>query len=169
MINYSNSTTTFDFKDSLLEAVNIHNHNIHTSTGYRPIDIINNTDEEIYLQVMENIKNKLNYSNREHDDINIGTHLLIKPQVHKIDKRIIAKMKVKSRINKIPATVINNYGGGLLVVSIDISDYEFEQNEVLFINYNLCNIISDEQWNAIIKDSKKNNSQNKDKKKNLNI
>ena len=56
MMDYCNSTTSFDFKDSLLEAVNIHNHNIHTSTGYRPIDIINNTDEEIYLQVMENIK-----------------------------------------------------------------------------------------------------------------
>ena len=78
-------------------------------------------------------------------------------------------MKVKSRINKIPATVVNNYGGGLLVVSIDISDYEFEQNEVLFINYNLCNIISDDQWNAIIKDSKKNNSKNKDKKKKTKI
>ena len=95
MIDYSNSTTTFDLKDSLLEAVNKHNHNIHTSTGYRPIDIINNTDEEIYLQVMENIKNKLNYANREHDDINIGTYLLVKPQVHKIGKRIIVKkMKV---------------------------------------------------------------------------
>ena len=74
----------------MLEAVNIHNHNIHTFTGYRPIDIINNTDEEIYLQVMENIKNKLNYENREHDDINISTYFLIKPQVHKIGKRIIA-------------------------------------------------------------------------------
>ena len=56
MIDYSNSTTTFDLKNSLLEAINIHNHNIHISTGYRPIDIINNTDEEIYLQVMENKK-----------------------------------------------------------------------------------------------------------------
>ena len=78
-------------------------------------------------------------------------------------------MKVKSRINKIPATIVNNYGGGLFVVSIDISNYEFDQNEVLFINYNLCNIISDEQWNTIIKDSKNNNSKNKDKKKKLKI
>ena len=155
MIDYSNSTEPFDLKNSLLEAVNIHNHNIHSSTGYRPVDIINNTDEEIYLQVMNNIKNKLNYENKVHDDINIGAHLLIKPQVHKIGNRILAKkLKVKSRINKIPATVVNNYGGGLLVVSIDISDYEFEKNEQLFVNYNLCNLISEEQWNIIIKNSK---------------
>lgn len=60
MMDYSNSTTFFDLKNSLLEEVNIHNHNIHTSTSYRPIDIINNIDDEIYLQVMENIKKNLN-------------------------------------------------------------------------------------------------------------
>lgn len=64
-------------------------------------------------------------------------------------------MKVKSRFNKIPATVVNNYGGRLFFVSIDIPDYEFEQYEILFINYNLCNLISDGKWNAIIKNSKK--------------
>ena len=150
----------------MLEAVNIHNHNIHSSTGYRPIDIINNTNEDIYLEVMNNIAKKLNYDNREHDNIKIGTHLLIKPQVHKVGNKIISKkLKDKSRLNKIPATVVNNYGGGLLVVSIDISDYEFEANEVLFINYNLCDLISDEQWNVIISNMKNNNSQNKDKKK----
>ena len=40
---------------------------------------------------MENIKKKLNYENREFDDINIGTHLLIKPKAHKIGKRITGK------------------------------------------------------------------------------
>ena len=73
-------------------------------------------------------------------------------------------MKVKSRVNKIPATVVNNYGGGLLVLSIDISDYEFEKNEVLFANYNLCDLISDEQWNIIIKNSKGDKPKKKDKK-----
>ena len=114
---------------------------------------------------MNNIKNKLNYENKDHDDINIGAHLLIKPQVHKIGNRIIGKkFKVKSRLNKIPATVVNNYGGGLLVVSIDISDYEFEKDEVLFVNYNLCDLISDEQWDIIIKNSKGNKHKKKDKK-----
>lgn len=56
MLDYSISTNPFDLKNSLLEAVNIHNHNIHSSTGYRRIDIINNTDDEIYFQEIENIK-----------------------------------------------------------------------------------------------------------------
>ena len=73
-------------------------------------------------------------------------------------------MEVKSRVNKIPTTVVNNYGGGLLVVSIDISDYEFEKDEVLFVNYNLSDLISDEQWDIIIKNSKGNKHKKKDKK-----
>lgn len=56
MIDFSNSTKSFNLKNNLLEVINIHNHNIHSSTGYRPIDIINNIDEEIYLQVIDNIK-----------------------------------------------------------------------------------------------------------------
>ena len=47
---------------------------------------------------MNNINNKLNYEKKDYDDINIGAHLLIKPQVHKIGNRIIGKkLKVKSR------------------------------------------------------------------------
>ena len=60
--------------------------------------------------------------------------------------------------------MVNNYGGGLLVVSIDISDYEFEKDEVLFVNYNLCDLISDEQWDIIIKNSKGNKHKKKIKR-----
>lgn len=44
---YSNSEKNFNLKNSLLEGANIHNHNIHSISGYRPIDIINNMDDEI--------------------------------------------------------------------------------------------------------------------------
>lgn len=37
-------------------------------------------------------------------------------------------MKVKSRLNKIIAIALNNYGGRLLVVEIVISDWELELN-----------------------------------------
>ncbi len=47
MLDCFSSTNPFTLKNSLLEAVNIHNHNIHSSTGYSPIDIINNIDDEI--------------------------------------------------------------------------------------------------------------------------
>ena len=74
---------------------------------------------------MENIK-KLNYENKEHYNIKIGKDLLIKANVHKIGKRIISnKIKFKQRINKIPAIMVNYYGGGLFVVAIDILDFEF--------------------------------------------
>ena len=45
----------FDLKDVLLEAINIHNHNIHSSTGVRHLDI-NNINEDIQKKVLENIE-----------------------------------------------------------------------------------------------------------------
>lgn len=72
-----------------------------------------------------------------------------------MEKNNNKKNKVKSRINKIPATVKNNYGDGLLAVSIDIADYELDKNEILIINYKLCNFISNEQWDSIINEENK--------------
>ena len=56
-MDYGDDITNFNLKLSLLEAVYVHNHNIHRPTGYRPVDLINNKDEVIYKRAMENIKN----------------------------------------------------------------------------------------------------------------
>lgn len=85
---YSNSEKNFNLKNSLLEAVNIH---IHSITGYRPIDIINNMDDEIYNSVFENTKKILIMKKKDYDNIAAGNHLLIKSQVHKVGKKIIKK------------------------------------------------------------------------------
>ena len=37
----------------------IHNHNIHSSTRFRPLDIINNTNEDIMKQVLDNIEKSI--------------------------------------------------------------------------------------------------------------
>lgn len=48
-----------------------------------------------------------------------------------------------------------NYGDdGILAVSIDTSDYKFNKNEIFIIDYKLCNLISNEQWNSIMEDKK---------------
>ena len=54
-----NEDNDADLKDILLEACYIHNNNVHTSTKKKPIDLIKNTDKDIYLEVLENIKNSL--------------------------------------------------------------------------------------------------------------
>ena len=77
-----------NLKDTLLEAVNIHNHNIHTTTGYKPIELINNNDEDIKKKVLENIKKSLKLDNNKYDDIKSGCHILINKNVHKSGKRL---------------------------------------------------------------------------------
>ena len=43
-------------KTSLLEAVEIHNNNKHTTTLFKPIDLINNTDEEKKQILLQGIR-----------------------------------------------------------------------------------------------------------------
>ena len=69
-------------------------------------------------------------------------------------------------INKIPATVLANYSGGLLAVNIDIGNYELENNEQVLVNYKLCNLISQEQWDILIKADSYKNNKNLKKQKN---
>ena len=64
MINYSINPDNFDLNSALLDAIDIHNNNIHTITQYRPVDLLKNTDEQVYLNVLENIK-KINYGSKK--------------------------------------------------------------------------------------------------------
>lgn len=63
---------------------------------------------------------------------------------------ILSKFKKKDRLYKIPATVLGNYSGGLLAISIDVDTYEFDKNEQLLIDYKLCNLINDDECHSII-------------------
>lgn len=59
---------------ALLNAVESHYSNIHTVTGYRPIDLIKNTDEDIYNKVIENIHNK--YKDiMDDNELKLDTHI----------------------------------------------------------------------------------------------
>ena len=169
LLKYAESSKDFNLKDTLLEAVNIHNHNVHSTTGQKPIDIINNKDEELKNKVLENIKKSLKYDQNKYDNIVSGNHLLIKQNVHKSGKRLIAsKFNKKEKIFKLPATVLENYGGGLLAISIDASNYEFDKGEDFIIDYKLCSLISDEQWSIIIQNLKDEDSKNNKKLKKFN-
>jgi hypothetical protein len=73
----------------LLEAVNCHNHNhnIHSTIGFRPCDLINNTNEEIQKKVLDNIKKRFNIDHKEYDNIAEYSHILINQNVHKKEKK----------------------------------------------------------------------------------
>ena len=42
LIEYEKYSKDFNLKNVLLDSVNTHNHNVHSTTGFKPIDIINN-------------------------------------------------------------------------------------------------------------------------------
>ena len=48
---------------------------------------------------------------------------------------IKSKFNNKNRIFKIPVTILENYGGGLLAIKIDKPNYELNKDEELIINY----------------------------------
>ena len=88
----------------------------------------------------------------QYDSIGAGEHILINRHIHKSGKRLVKKKyNNKILINKIPETVLANYSGGLLAVNIDIGNYELENNEQVLVNYKLCHLISQEQWDILMK------------------
>ena len=48
MLDFLDDEDNFDLNNSIVDAINIHNNNIHTSTGYKPIDLFYNTNEEVF-------------------------------------------------------------------------------------------------------------------------
>ena len=112
---YSKYSDNFNIKNALLEIVDNHNNKIHTTTLFKPNELINNQDEKIYIQVMENINKKLNYNKDNYDDLKEGAHVMIKKNCKKSGKRLIYR-KFNLRNDNIIATVLNNYSGGIYIV-----------------------------------------------------
>ena len=96
-------------------------------------------------------------STKEYDDIVSGNHLLINKNVYKSGKNWYCPNSKKDRLFKIPATVLENFGGDLFAFSIDINIYEFEKNEQLFIDYKLCSLMNDKECQSIINTSNDKN------------
>jgi hypothetical protein len=104
------------FKNFIIECVNIHNNNIHTVTGFKQSYLLKNEDEDIYQEVIDNIKNKYKWLEREEDQnyvINIGDHLITKGVPYKLGKTL-KNRKTKFKTFKLPLTVVKNFNCGLI-------------------------------------------------------
>ena len=157
--------------------MNNHNQNIHTVTHYRPIDLLRNTDEEVYNEVLSNIK-KFKYliKNINEDKIKIGNHILIKNNCIKSNKRLITR-KMSIRSDKVIGTISNIFSHGLYSIIVDEIKGLFIEGEELIANYKQIDLITDEEWKLlkdiiseekkekkIIQDRKNNNNKCKNKK-----
>ena len=173
IIDYSKHPENFNLKASLLEAVEIHNNNIHTTTQYRPIELFENTDEEIYEKVIENIKKSWKIKESNDKELKAGDHILIKNHVTKVGKRLVSR-KIKLREYKIPGTITNNYENGFFAIKIDDSVGPFVEGEELIGELKHILLINDNEWNSLMqepieykeKKGKKNSKNKNDKKSN---
>ena len=50
---------------------------------------------------------------------------------------------------------MENYGGGLLAINIDVVNYELYKNKQLINDYKLCEVIKEQQWKNLMQESEK--------------
>ena len=92
----SENINEIDLPNILLDANHTHNYNTHTVTKYRPIDLINNTDNDIYEEVINNIRRKYQSKTNEFKILEKGTKIKLKPGCYKIGRNIkFRKMEIK--------------------------------------------------------------------------
>lgn len=78
LLYYSANPYNFNLKNDILDEFSIHNNKIHTVTNYKPNELINNTNEEVFEKVLENIKNTKPKLNEDDIILNFGNHILVK-------------------------------------------------------------------------------------------
>ena len=59
----------------------------------------------------------------------------------------------KEIIYKISTTILRNYSGRIIAIIINSPNYELDKGEECIIDYNHCTLISQNQWEAIIKEN----------------
>ena len=132
-----------------MDIVQIHNNNIHTVTKYKPLDLINNSDTEIYKNVINNINNKYKIINDSENDLKIGDHVFIKKICIKSGKRIESK-KLNIRDNKVLASVTNVYSSGIYSIKLEENIGKFEEGKELIANAKDSLKLSEEEYGILI-------------------
>ena len=150
IIYYSKNREHFNLKNALLDAVESHNNTIHTINNYRPKDIINNTNEEVYHTVLENIKNSQKFDIDKYNKIDKGIHILIKKNCTLKNNRLTT-IKLNIRNITIAGIITDNQGHGLNSIKIDQNYGNFSKNDEIIAETNQLEIISEKEWTIIMR------------------
>ena len=135
------------FENILLDSINIHNNNIHTSAGFSLSFLLKKEDEGIYDSALDYIKKIYKITEKTNEDfyfLNKDEHLISNNGSYK-NWKIIKWRRTKNKTNKIPLTVPNNYYCGIITVKMHAYLYTFKKDEVLLIEPKNCKLIN-EKW-----------------------
>jgi len=143
----------FDINNVILDAINIHNNNTHTTTKYKPIELFSNTSEEVFNEASNNIDKAFKNKNTYFSEIKKGDKLLLKKGTYP-SRRIIKIRKSKQDIKGTIATCLEDYSGGLLLIKIDETKSFYNEGDELLTDVKYVTSITEDQWNIIIKENK---------------
>ena len=111
---------------------------------------------KVFLKVMDNIKKKLDYKNKNYMELNEGDHIMIKKNCKISGKRLITQ-RINLRNENIIGTILNNFSGGIYSIRVDESFNNYEEGLELIVNDKQIVYLSDKDWKSI-----KNNLKTKD-------
>ena len=159
MLEFIENEGDLDLNNILLDAISIHNNNIHTTTGYKPINLFYNTNENAFNGINKNIEKAFNNKNTYFSEINKGNKLLVNKAIESSGK-MIKIMKNKNYFKDTIATCLQDYSGGLLLllIRIDETQYLHKEGDELFTDIKNVTSITYEQWIKIVNEN--NNKKN---------
>ena len=140
----------FDLEISLVNAIIFHNNRELNSTGYKPVDLRNITDQNIINEVILNIIKSMKRKVDKFSYCVENTLLLVTDDIILKGNRYILK-KIKGKHNFVIPGVLLNYINDDTIkikVSVDIKNSKiFKKDEIINLDINTCRIIDDFGYN----------------------
>ena len=138
-------------EDKLLDIINYHNNTEHSSTKYKPCDLINTTDLELIKRVNENISKTINYAIKhknlylleENEFILINNNIIAKKIMDNDNYEILKKNKKISGEFIIPG-IFKSYTKDYRLKVIIKKDYKkiLKKERIYIISSDLCRLVS---------------------------
>ena len=113
------------------------------------MDLIKNVDQNIYLEVLDNIKMALKRKQLEFTELKKDDYILLKPGCY-LKGRLIAHKKCKNRVISIPAIVIKDYTGGLIGLKPSVDIYNLDSNKEYFTTPDCLTVIDKKQHDILL-------------------
>ena len=161
---FADNPETFNINESLDIVIKKYNNHIHTTTKFTPNEILYFKDEELYNQVLENIKKSFKYIGTEYKNFNEKEKCLLNKKF-KIKKRgdnkktgvlIYDKIKNKNSYGKINVVVLEKKGNNYKIkISKDYDNIKLYKGDLYYVDYKLLQKCSLFVWkNMLNKDGK---------------
>ena len=150
---YTSDEDDYNIDLPLLDAIEFHNYNVHSSTKCKPIDLKDITDIEIIEKVKNNIKNTVGKKIFKNNLLLLekGDKLLINNNITITKTSIILKNKNKKGIYNIPAVFLEYNKYNLLKVEFKKNYLNIiKENDIFNVNNNLIRLVNNDAFNYFL-------------------